>query len=164
MSGQLSGCVFRPISEGDADLIGRHRHEMFKASGRTDEILAPMTEAFAKWLVPQLTDDAYFGWIAHEAGVDIAGLGMMVIDWPPHPSHPAQDRRGYILNVFVEPEHRGRGIARALMGLATDEGRRLGLEYLVLHATAMARPMYEKLGWRQTSEMAIDLRRSSPTQ
>jgi hypothetical protein len=29
---------------------------------------------------------------------------------------------------------------------------------MVLHATAMGRPMYEKLGWSQTAEMSLSLR------
>ncbi len=148
---------YRAVTPNDLDLVTRHRHEMFKASGRADEVLAPMTEAFRPWLEPRLASGAYFGWIAEAAGVPVAGLGMMVIDWPPHPSHPTQGARGYILNVFVEPEHRGAGLARALMDLAVAEGRRRGLQHMILHATAMGRPMYEKLGWTQTSEMSISL-------
>jgi hypothetical protein len=29
---------------------------------------------------------------------------------------------------------------------------------MVLHATAMGRPMYEKLGWGPTSEMSLSLK------
>ena len=83
---------------------------------------------------------------------------MMVIDWPPHPSHPTQSARGYILNVFVEPDHRGRGLARALMDLAMEEARQRGLDHMILHATPMGRPLYEPLGWAQTSEMGLGLR------
>jgi ribosomal protein S18 acetylase RimI-like enzyme len=80
-----------------------------------------------------------------------------VIDWPPHPSHPLQSRRGYILNVFVEPACRGQGLARSLMGMALEEAKRRELQYLILHATAMAMPMYEKFGWHRTSEMSVTL-------
>jgi ribosomal protein S18 acetylase RimI-like enzyme len=148
---------YRPVTSADLDLICRHRHEMFKASGRSDDALAPMSAAFRDWLSPRLADGGYFGWIATDEGAPMAGLGMMVIDWPPHPSHPTQSARGYILNVFVEPERRGRGIAKALMELAMAEGRRRGLQYMILHATTQGRPMYEQLGWTQTSEMSISL-------
>ena len=83
---------------------------------------------------------------------------MMVIDWPPDPSHPTQSARGYILNVFVEPEQRGRGLARALMDLAIEEARRRGLDDMILHATPMGRPLYEAPGWTQTSEIGLSLR------
>lgn len=147
----------RPVAPDDLDLVCRHRYEMFKASGRGDEILVPMTEHFRVWLCRHLADESYFGWIVEEDGRPVAGLGMMAIDWPPHPSHPTQDKRGYVLNVFVEPEWRGKGLARELMRTATDEARRRGLRHLVLHATRQGRPLYDKLGWAQTSEMAITL-------
>jgi GNAT superfamily N-acetyltransferase len=148
---------YRPVTSADLDLICRHRHEMFKASGRTDAIVQPSTNAFRDWLKPRLDDGSYFGWFALVDGIEAAGLGMMVIDWPPHPSHPLQARRGYILNVFVEPSCRGQGLARALMGLALEEAKGRHLQYLILHSTAMAMPMYEKLGWSRTSEMSMTL-------
>ena len=148
---------YRPVMGGDLELICRHRHEMFKASGRTDAIVQPSTSAFRDWLKPRLDDESYFGWIARLDEVDMAGLGMMVIDWPPHPAHPLQARRGYILNAFVEPPYRGQGLARGLMEIAMKEARQRDLQYLILHATAMAMPMYEKFGWGRTSEMSMTL-------
>lgn len=150
---------FRPVTPEDQALICRHRVEMFRASGRDEAVLAEMDGPFGEWLRPRLASGAYFGWLglAADGGV-VAGLGMMVIDWPPHPSHPTQSARGYILNVFVEPDHRGRGLARALMDLAMEEARRRGLDHMILHATPMGRPLYEALGWSQTSEMGLSLR------
>ena len=37
------------------------------------------------------------------------------------------------------------------------EAKRRNLEHIILHASAMAMPMYEKFGWRRTSEMSITL-------
>jgi ribosomal protein S18 acetylase RimI-like enzyme len=148
---------FRPVTPADLDLICRHRHEMFKASGRRDEQLAAMSERFRPWLEPRLADGRYFGWIAEVKSIPVAGLGMMVIDWPPHPSHPDDDRRGYILNVFVEPDYRRAGVARELMDMAGAEARHRGLRFAVLHATAQGRPLYARLGWKQTSEMAMTI-------
>jgi GNAT superfamily N-acetyltransferase len=150
--------TYRPVGLADLELVCRHRRDMFLASGRALEVVAPMDGPFRAWLAPKLASGAYFGWIAEAAGSAVGGLGMMEIDWPPHPLHPTQARRGYILNVYVEPEHRGRGVAGALMRLAAEEGRRRGLELMVLHATAMGRPMYDKLGWAQTAEMSLELR------
>jgi GNAT superfamily N-acetyltransferase len=145
----------RPVATHDLRLICEHRERMFAESGRTRESLRPMTAAFEQWLVPRLEDGSYFGWMLEEAGVVIAGLGMMVIDWPPHPSHPADHRRAYILNVFVGPEHWRRGLARRLMALAETRARELGVGYAILHSTRQGRALYESLGWGTTSEMAI---------
>ncbi len=145
----------RPAAIDDLKLICEHRERMFAESGRTRESLRPMTAAFEQWLMPRLGDGSYFGWMLEEAGVVVAGLGMMVIDWPPHPSHSADHRRAYILNVFVEPAHRRQGLAKRLMALAEARGRELGVSYAILHSTRQGRALYESLGWGPTSEMAI---------
>jgi len=152
--------VVRAINSVDLDLVVRHRAEMFRDAGRAEGILSEMEAPFRAWLAPRIADGRYFGWIAEHDEAPVAGLGLMVIDWPPHPSHPTQDARGYILNIYVEPEHRRRGLARQLMEKATHEAAHRGLVHLVLHATEKGRPLYEKLGWRGTTEMSITL---SPT-
>jgi predicted acetyltransferase len=78
----------------------------------------------------------------------------MIIDWPPHPLHPNEDKRGYVLNVFVEPSHRKRGLAKMLTGLGEAELARRGVSFAILHATRMGRPLYEQIGWTQTAEMS----------
>jgi GNAT superfamily N-acetyltransferase len=147
----------RPVAPADLELICRHREDMFRESnapGRGDELLRTMTASFRSWLVPRLHDGSYFGYIAEEGGAAIGGIGLMLIDWPPHPSHPSEDKRGYVLNVFVEPSHRGRGLAKMLMQLGEAEFAKRGASFAILHATQMGRPLYEKIGWAQTSEMS----------
>jgi hypothetical protein len=57
--------------------------------GATEDALKTMTVHFRTWLMPRLKE-------------------LMVLPWAPHPFHPADDKRGYILNVYVEPSHRRR--------------------------------------------------------
>jgi GNAT superfamily N-acetyltransferase len=147
----------RPVTPDDLELVCRHREEMFRASnapGRTEQDLRTMTAAFRQWVAPRLQDGRYFGYIAEQEGAAAGGIGLMIIDWPPHPSHPQEDKRGYVLNVFVEPSHRGRGLARTLMQLGEAEIARRGVSFAILHATRMGRPLYERIGWAQTSEMS----------
>lgn len=145
----------RPIHNADLDLICLHREHMFLEAGRDRGLLQKVTASFKPWLVRRLETGEYFGWIMEHGGAPVAGLGMMVIDWPPHPAHPDEGHRGYILNVYVDPEHRGRGLATQLMDRAKEEARERGIHYMILHATDQGRPLYEKLGWQATSEMAF---------
>ena len=150
----------RPVGPADLELICRHREEMFRAAnapGRSDDSLRTMTAGFREWLAPRLMDGRYFGLIAEDGGTAVAGIGLMLIDWPPHPSHPQEDKRGYVLNVFVEPSHRKRGLADMLMKLGEAELARRGASFAILHATRVGRPLYERIGWAQTSEMSKQL-------
>ena len=125
----------RELSESDIELVCRHREEMFRDAGRSEDVLRVMTQHFRDWLRPRLRDRSYFGFLVCDNGQPIAGIGLMLIDWPPHPSHPTTDRRGHLLNVYVEPEHRRRGLACKLMRLADAEFAKRGVRYASLHAT-----------------------------
>jgi GNAT superfamily N-acetyltransferase len=127
---------------------------MFCEAGRSAADLAAMAGPFRRWLAPRLADGRYFGFMAELGAVVIGGIGLMEIDWPPHPFHPEDDRRGYVLNVFVEPSHRGQGVARRLMQASESELIRRGISYAILHATEAGRPLYERTGWARTSEFA----------
>lgn len=112
-----------------------------------------MRDPFAAWLAPRLADGRYFGFVLENDGRVIAGVGLILLDWPPHFLHPYNAERGYILNVFVEPEYRGQGLAKKLMVLADEEFCRRGVAFAVLHASDMGRPVYEGLGWMAMPEM-----------
>jgi GNAT superfamily N-acetyltransferase len=150
----------RGLTAADIDLVCRHREEMFRASnarGRTEEVLRTMSLHLREWLTPRLADGSYFGFILEDDGNPVAGIGLMLIDWPPHPSHPSQDKRGYVLNMFVEPDYRRRGLGKLLMDAGEAELTRRGVSFSVLHATRMGMPLYERLGWSRTSEMSKSL-------
>jgi ribosomal protein S18 acetylase RimI-like enzyme len=144
----------RPLETTDLDLVCRHRHAMFAEAGRDAAALDAMAAPFRAWLAPRLADGRYFGFVAMDGTRAVAGIGLMEIDWPPHPLHPEQDRRGYVLNVYVEADWRRRGVAQRLMRDADDAFRARGLRYAILHATQAGRPLYETLGWQATTEMA----------
>ncbi len=145
----------RPVIPSDLDLICSHRVAMFSDGGkRTADELVEMDRNFRRWLQPRLENGDYFGYVAEDDNRVIAGIGLMVLDWPPHPLHPVDDRRGYVLNMFVDPEYRRRGIARDLMDRAEKAFADRGIRYAVLHATARGRTAYERFGWHLTSEMA----------
>ncbi len=57
----------------------------------------------------------------------------------------------------MEPEHRRRGIARALVERAIGWVREQGIVEVRLHASDQGRPLYEGIGFRQTNEMRMML-------
>ncbi|EJN04334.1 acetyltransferase [Phyllobacterium sp. YR531] len=146
--------ITRKIASSDIDLICRHREMMFSEAGRNPDDLLAMAGPFKDWLGPRLDNGTYFGFVIEDEGRAVAAVGLMEIDWPPHPLHPTEPRRGYVFNVYVEPGYRRRGIAQQLMQAAEQEFTARGIGYLILHATTAGRPIYERNGWVATSEMA----------
>jgi GNAT superfamily N-acetyltransferase len=145
--------TIRPVRPEDFAVICEHRRRMFAEMGTEPAKLDVASDSFAIWLAPLLESGGYFGFLVEDAGAIVAGIGVNILDFPPGPRHPESNKRGLISNMYVNPEYRGQGIARELMGLADAELRRRDVTYAVLQASAAGRPMYEKLGWGATVEM-----------
>ena len=129
---------------------------MFFEMGYRDEaVLDAMIAAFRPWLRHRMEQGEYLAWLATATdGSVAAGLGLWLMDWPPHMVGPGS-RRGNILNVYTNPESRRQGLARRLMEAALDWCRANRIRSVILHSSNDGRPLYEKLGFRHTNEMRL---------
>jgi GNAT superfamily N-acetyltransferase len=144
----------RSITLADVALITAHRRAMFASMPNPqDVILDAMSRAFAPWVKARISDGKYLGWIVEEDGRVAGSAGLMIVDWPPHTLHPESNQRGYLLNVYVEPEFRKRGLAHGLIERCLAEARRLSIPVVTLHSSDAGRTVYEKFGFHPTSEM-----------
>jgi len=146
----------RAATIDDAEAIIHHRRAMFFDMGyRDDAALHTMTAAFRPWLRQKMETGEYLAWVATGPdGSVIAGLGLWLMDWPPHLVGGAA-RRGNILNVYTEPAFRRQGIARGMMEVALDWCGANGVPTVILHASDDGRPLYEALGFKSTNEMRM---------
>jgi GNAT superfamily N-acetyltransferase len=141
----------------DARLIAGQRRRMFAESGQADaETMGRMEENFVAWVRPRLADGSYLGWLMEEDGQVVAGAGLWLMDFPPH-WMDAEPVRGYLLNFYTEPSHRGRGIAGQMLEMTVEEARRRGIGVVSLHASKFGRPIYERNGFAGTNEMILRL-------
>jgi GNAT superfamily N-acetyltransferase len=141
----------------DDRLIAGQRQRMFVDSGQAEgESMLRMVENFVAWVRPRLADGTYLGWLIEEDGSVIAGAGMWLIDFPPH-WMDAEPMRAYLLNFYVEPVARGRGLAQQLLETTLAEARRRGIGVVSLHASHLGRPIYERNGFEGTNEMILRL-------
>lgn len=144
---------------GDAKLLTAFRVKLFRDLGQvppegpTPEFVSACDAAHARYL----ESGTGMAWIARAEGKPVGSIVMLLHPRLPSPRLvPATE--GYILNVYVDPEWRKRGIATALMGAALDHARSLGLGRLRLHTTAAGRPTYANAGFRpREDEMELVL-------
>lgn len=144
----------RTATPADAKLITRHRHRMFVDAGRADnQVLEVMSRNFEPWVAKAIENGRYIGWLTSDGERVVAGAGLMIHDWAPHPLDPRSAYRGYLLNVYVEPEYRRRKLASHLIEMALAEARRRRIRVVSLHSTEAAHRLYESNGFRSTNEM-----------
>jgi GNAT superfamily N-acetyltransferase len=145
--------LIRRATLADGATIARHRRAMFEDIGATRN-LEQVERAFTDWL-PLRLDQTYFHWLAAHDRRPVGSTGVLLLDWPPSPRDP-RGGLGFVYNVYVEPAHRRRGVARALLEALHGWARGRGLGALALHASEDGRPLYEALGYLPTNEMRID--------
>lgn len=144
----------RTATAADAKLITHHRRRMFVDAGRADnQVLDIMARNFEPWVAKAIEDGKYIGWLTSDGDRMVAGAGLMLLDWAPHPLDPRSTQRGYLLNVYVEPEYRRKHLASQLIETALAEARRRRIRVVALHSTEAGRPLYESNGFRRTNEM-----------
>ena len=128
-----SNFTIRLATLDDTETITAHRRAMFQEMGYRDET-------------------AWFA-VAPDASI-AAGVGVWLMDWPPHMIGPGA-RRANILNVYTEPGSRRIGLARRLMQTALDWCRTNDIRAVISHSSDQGRAIYEALGFQPTNEMRL---------
>ena len=135
---------------------------MFRDMGK----LAPHQEealraATASYLRDALETGEYVGWVAEATGTSpvIGGAGAQIRSILPRPRPGSEELEhgpeAIVLNVYVEPAWRRRGVADALMRAVLDGLAGRGIRRIVLHASDEGRRLYERLGFVATNEMRL---------
>jgi GNAT superfamily N-acetyltransferase len=142
----------------EADLLARHRASMFRDMGDVDEASASIIEnASEDHLAALIEAREYFGFLAEHEGEVIGGGGVWLRPVLPRPGALQGALEAYVLNVYVDREHRRNGVARAIMEAILNWSRERRLARVVLHASSEGRPLYESLGFESSNELRIKL-------
>ena len=147
----------RRASTVDIDTLIRHRIRMFEDMGRLSgpEVdVSRLSNEYRTWLNEMMPGDSYVSWVVETDDPDavrpvVSGGGATIIPWPPGPFYPG-NQLAFVYNVYTEPEHRGRGLARQVMSAIHDFCRSRGISSVALNASEFGLPLYEAMGYRIT--------------
>ena len=128
----------RPTLTLDSDQVAAH------ACYREED--AHRRAGYAEWLAPRIDAGRYVGLLAIHHGTVIGGAGVVLLDWGPTRANPG-GLMGRVANVFVDPQHRGQGIARSLVAKVMARCEALGVREFNLGATPEGRALYRSLGF-----------------
>lgn len=131
----------------------------------TPDLEEPLARATASFLRDAMPRGEYLAWVAEDGEsppATIGGAGVQLRSILPRPRDGADGLElgpeAIVLNVYVEPDWRRRGVAEALMRAALTALADRGIRRIVLHASADGRRLYERLGFMPTNEMRLGAR------
>lgn len=129
----------RPATVDDAELIGELLHafntEYDEPTPSAEDLATRIRELLARDTVVLLAED----------------VGLVLLRF--QPSLWSRNDEAYLAELYVRPEHRGRGLGKALLAAAIDTARDRGADYMHLGTTeddVAARYLYKRMGFRRT--------------
>lgn len=145
------------IEQATADQLPRIvelKLAMFQEAGLAhllaEDFLTRVLQGYHALYVSQ--DAVHF--VALESGQVVAMAGGFLRSDLPY-RYYKNPRYGFIGDVYTTPAARHRGLATQLSRRVLDWFKGRGVTHVRLLATPAARPIYERLGFRATDEMAL---------
>ena len=144
---------YRIAAKEDIDLLMSSRLEMLRIVNDlpdsyeyTDEIISESRDYFLNG--DQTTV------LALDGGQVVGCASMSYMRIMPTFSHPT-GKRAHLMNVYTRSEYRRQGIARKMVLMLIDETWKRGATEISLDATVMGRPLYESLGFVNSTECMV---------
>ena len=141
----------------DSAVLVQHRELMFREMGWQCDY-AMMAQHYGSWLQDAIPSGSYVAWVARPEGDSkiVSSSGIIVVPWTPGP-FSMDPRLAWIVNVYTDPPHRKRGLARRLMNEMHDWCRDNGVQRTALNASAAGQPIYESMGYTLALEPMMRL-------
>lgn len=97
----------------------------------------------------------HIGYLVYDNGTFIGAGGVSFYQVMPT-YHNSTGKKAYIMNMYTAPEYRRQGIAFHTLDLLVKDAREQGVSQIVLEATDMGWPLYEKYGFvKKEDEMEL---------
>ena len=142
----------------DLELLVAHRRGMWFDMGYKNKAeLDAADRVYRRWAKSRLKTGELVGFIVESAD-QIAGSGCLWLQ----PRLPVPGFAGgfqpYLLSMYTEHAFRGKGVATKIVKESIRWAKAKGFLRMTLHASDMGRSIYEKLGFKQTWEMKLELK------
>jgi len=137
--------IYRTATQADIDLLVSQRLSFIEVSKNTDNynLLKDNCYLYFEKALANNTCDVF---LAEDNGKCI-GTGIVFY----YNSVPSvlnvTGKNAYITSMYVNPEYRNKGIGTAILTKILEKAEDKGYKIIMLNASDMGRPMYEKMGF-----------------
>lgn len=129
----------------DIDLLVSQRLRFIEVDENSEEC-DRIKESVYIYFEKALKDESCDAIFAEDSGKYIGTGIIFYYDSVPLRSNPT-GKNAYVTSLFVEPYFRGKGVARAIMERLIEKATGRGYKVIMLNASDMGKPLYEKMGF-----------------
>ena len=143
----------------DLDLLVRHRRLMWAAiSDIPSRDLDAADLVYRRWARSRMRSNRLAGFIVMVGDKPVASGCVWLMEVQPRPRRKSTTA-AYLLSMFTEPGHRGKGHATRIVRAAIRWTKARDIPVMLLHASDLGEPVYRRLGFQKTREMRRNLTR-----
>jgi GNAT superfamily N-acetyltransferase len=141
----------RRASPADATALAALRFAFRSSVADPAESRADFLERCTPWMRAHLEDDTHWrAWIVEIDGAPVGNVWLQIIEKLPNPV-VERELHAYVTNLFVSPEHRGRGAGELLLSTLLAECAALDVDTIFLWPTPESRTLYQRHGFAVTN-------------
>lgn len=148
---------FKRATIEDLEVLTETRITVLKAANKLTEDV-DMTEVKKQsneYYQEALKNDTHVAYLVFDNEEFVGAGGVSFFRVMPT-FHNVTGEKAYIMNMYTKPEYRRKGIAIKTLDLLVAEAKRKGITEILLEATDMGRPLYEKYGFvKMQDEMKL---------
>jgi GNAT superfamily N-acetyltransferase len=113
---------------------------------------------YRRWVRREMAGRRFLARIVETAdGTPVGSGGLWLMPMQPRPGPLGRGEMPYILSMYTELAHRGKGVATRIVQEFVRWSATHGYGRIFLHASPFGRPVYERLGFEPGSEMRLAL-------
>lgn len=151
--------IVRKATLRDLDLLVRHRRQMWDAiASFSTADLDRADVVYRRWARSRMQSGRLVGLIVEVHSTPVASGCVWLMKVQPRPGGQGTTA-AYLLSMFTEPSHRGRGHAARVVRAAIQWAEAHRVSTMLLHASRFGEPLYRRMGFERTKEMRIPVGR-----
>jgi GNAT superfamily N-acetyltransferase len=113
-----------------------------------------MRRAVHDYFARHIASKRFIGYIGSDNGQIACSAGILLYDLPPLKGDGIRTQ-GHLLNFFTIPGQRNKGFGAKLIEYILADGKKRGIDRIVLNATKMGEPLYRKAGFQLSEDVFL---------
>ena len=147
--------LYKKATIEDIGILTKTRIEVLRVANQLSDD-ADMTEVEKQsyeYYSKALRDGSHTAYLVFD-GKNFIGAGGVSYYRVMPTYHNPSGNKAYIMNMYTSPKYRRKGIAYKTLDLLVRDAKSRGVNVILLEATEMGRPLYEKYGFvKMNNEM-----------
>ena len=145
---------FKKASLSDLEILVSTRVNVLRSANQLDLSvdMKEVEKSSRLYYQEALASDNHTAFLVYNDDDNVIGAGAVSYYQVMPTYHNPSGKKAYIMNMYIAPEHRRKGIATKLLDLLIADSKERGIDHITLEATQMGRKLYENYGFCQMQD------------